>query len=420
MSKGFQESEFNEEEKNLNTEDKEYGNYKRSVDDKQGEEKAEKESKEGQEGYAQEAQTACIQGREADGEAQTSCQKEEEACRQETDSGETLRQKISEGGAQSSYGYTPPHSSGGGQADPKKEKSSKRKRSIGIGLIAVIVSIALLITSLGGLLGMFAVDGLIWIGRTIMELGNIQIEIGVPENNGDERLPSSGGADSTQRIDGVELDISTGTGYSENMSIPQVVDLVADTVVEITTTNIVTDRFYGQYVTSGAGSGVIIREDGYIVTNHHVIEDARNITVRLTDGSEFSAYTIGSDVANDIAVIKINATGLTPARGSNKELMVGQDVIAIGNPLGTLGGTVTNGIISALDRKIKVDGYEMTLMQTNAAINPGNSGGGLFNMSGELIGIVNAKQSDTGIEGLGFAIPIGVVNESLEKITKGE
>ena len=420
MSKGFRESEFNEGEKILNTEDKEYGNYKHSVDDKQGEEKAEKEVQEDQESYAQEAQTACGQGREADGEAQTSCEEEKKACRQEKDSGETLRQKISEGGAQSSYGYTPPHGSGVGQTDTKSEKSNKRKRSIGIGLIAVIVSIALLITSLGGLLGMFAVDGLIWIGRTVMELGNIQIEIGVPDSNEGETLPPSDGAERSPITDGSELGILAGTGYSENMTIPQVVELVADTVVEITTTNIVTDRFYGQYVTSGAGSGVIIREDGYIVTNHHVIEDARSVTVRLTDGSEFSASYVGSDVANDIAVIKINATGLTPARGSSSELTVGQDVIAIGNPLGTLGGTVTDGIISALDRKIKVDGYEMTLMQTNAAINPGNSGGGLFNMSGELIGIVNAKQSDTGIEGLGFAIPISVVNESLEKITKGQ
>lgn len=420
MSNGFRESEFNEKENNLNTEDKEYGNYKRSVDDKQGEKEAEEESKKGEEGYAQEAQTARIQGSEADSEAQPSCEKEAEAHSQETDSGEALRQKISEGGAQSSYGYAPPRSSESFGEKNKKEKSSKRKRSIGIGLITVIVSLALLITSLGGLLGMFAVDGLIFIGKTLMDLGNIQIEIGVPDNNEEDPLPSLGEADSAQRIDGVELDIPTGTGYSENMSIPQVVELVADTVVEIITTNIVTDRFYGQYVTSGAGSGVIIREDGYIVTNHHVIDNARSITVRLTDGSEFSAYEVGSDVANDIAVIKINATGLTPARGSNKQLMVGQDVIAIGNPLGTLGGTVTNGIISALDRKIKVDGYEMTLMQTNAAINPGNSGGGLFNMSGELIGIVNAKQSDTGIEGLGFAIPIGVVNESLEKITKSQ
>ncbi len=199
------------------------------------------------------------------------------------------------------------------------------------------------------------------------------------------------------------------TGYS-NLSVSGVVDLVADNVVEIFTSQVQTDIFYGQYITSGAGSGVIITENGYIITNNHVIEGATEIYVRLTDGSEYKAECIGGDADYDIAVIKIEAAQAFPplALGKSSELQVGESVVAIGNPLGSLGGTVTNGIISALDRKVTVDGHQMTLLQTNTAINPGNSGGGLFNMAGELIGVVNAKQSDTGIEGLGFAIPIDV------------
>lgn len=210
------------------------------------------------------------------------------------------------------------------------------------------------------------------------------------------------------------------TGYS-NLSISEVVALVADSVVEITTTQRQTDPFYGDYVIGGAGSGVIIDREGtgFIITNHHVIDDADQITVRLTNGSEYEATCLGSDADYDIAVLKINASGLTFATmGSSSSLKVGQEVVAIGNPLGSLGGTVTNGIISALDRNVIVDGHRMTLLQTNAAINPGNSGGGLFDMGGNLIGIVNAKQSDTGIEGLGFAIPIDIAWAASEDIIR--
>ena len=126
---------------------------------------------------------------------------------------------------------------------------------------------------------------------------------------------------------------------------------------------------------------------------------------------------MGSDAEKDVALIKINASGLRAATlGSSRDVSVGQQVVAIGNPLGTLGGTVTDGIISALDRTIIIDGHSMTLLQTNAAINPGNSGGGLFNHSGELIGIVNAKQAETGVEGLGFAIPIDIAWETVLEI----
>ena len=200
---------------------------------------------------------------------------------------------------------------------------------------------------------------------------------------------------------------SAGEAYN---TITEVYHAIADSVVEITTESVQTS-FWGQYVSSGAGSGVIIEKSGIIVTNYHVIEGANTVTVRLTDGSEYSASLIGYDEAGDLAIIKIDVgeKELTVASlGCSSDLEVGEDVVALGNPLGSLGGTLTTGIISAKDRVLNVDGEEMVLLQTNAAINPGNSGGGLFNMAGQLVGIVNAKISEEGIEGLGFAIPIDV------------
>ena len=181
---------------------------------------------------------------------------------------------------------------------------------------------------------------------------------------------------------------------------------VKDSVVEITTT-VISNR---GTITAGAGSGVIIHKDGVIVTNNHVIADCDKIYVRLTNGDTYEAALRGTDEEGDIAVLKITPQAgkpLTVARlGSSRSLALGEEVFAIGNPLGELGGTVTNGIISSTAREINVDGVEMTLLQTNAAINSGNSGGGLFNLAGELIGVVNAKYSASGVEGLGFAIPI--------------
>ena len=215
-----------------------------------------------------------------------------------------------------------------------------------------------------------------------------------------------------------EGDKITSAGQAYN-NVTEVYLAVADSVVEITTET-VQMSLWGQYIASGAGSGVIIDGSGIIVTNYHVIENAKTVTVRLTDGTEYSASLIGYDEGHDIAVIKINPQKeLTVATlGCSGDLEVGEDVVALGNPLGTLGGTLTTGIISAKERKIIVGNEEMVLLQTNAAINPGNSGGGLFNMAGQLIGIVNAKIAEEGIEGLGFAIPIdiayGVISDLVE------
>lgn len=202
-------------------------------------------------------------------------------------------------------------------------------------------------------------------------------------------------------------------------SLSDVASAVTPSVVVVTTEQIVTDNYFwgGQQVLSGAGSGVILTTDGYIVTNYHVVEGAQQITVTLHDDSTYTATVVGSDQQSDIALLKIEATGLTPAvLGDSDSVQVGEVVIAVGNPMGTLGGTVTDGIVSALNRDISVEGNEMTLMQTSAAISPGNSGGGLFNTNGELIGIVNAKYSDEDAEGLGFAIPVNAMKTVVQDL----
>lgn len=202
-----------------------------------------------------------------------------------------------------------------------------------------------------------------------------------------------------------------------SINIPSVAALTQNSVVEIRTESVTNSLFLRQFVTEGAGSGVIISEDGYIVTNNHVIQDARAITVALHDGTTYEAQLIATDSKMDIGVIKIEASGLTPAiLGDSDSLSVGEPVVAVGNPLGQLGGTVTDGIVSALDREIILNNERRNLLQTNAAINPGNSGGGLFNADGELVGIVVAKSSGEDVEGLGFAIPINDAKPIIEDL----
>lgn len=200
----------------------------------------------------------------------------------------------------------------------------------------------------------------------------------------------------------------SNSGTVQVSDVSDIVEKCKDSVVEITTESVSSgNSIFGQYVSQGAGSGVIISKDGYIVTNNHVVSGATSLKVTTTDGTEYDASVVGKDSQTDLAVIKVDANNLQAATlGDSDILQVGDPAIAIGNPLGELGGTVTTGIISATDRQITIDDETMTLLQTDAAINPGNSGGGLFNADGNLIGIVNAKESSTGIEGLGFAIPI--------------
>ena len=246
--------------------------------------------------------------------------------------------------------------------------------------------------------------------------GKVDSGTGSASNMSADTTATTGKASPERTV--LEGDFSIEQSASGNeLSYKEMVALTENSVVEITTSSVVSGAFIQQYVTSGAGSGVIVTENGYIVTNNHVVKDATSISVKLSSGEKYEATLIGSDSDNDIAVIKIDATGLSTATfGKSSELVKGDKVIAIGNPLGSLGGTVTEGIISALERSITIDGETMTLLQTSAAINPGNSGGGLFNAAGELVGIVNAKSSGSGIEGLGFAIPIDIAVPVIEDL----
>ena len=195
-----------------------------------------------------------------------------------------------------------------------------------------------------------------------------------------------------------------------------------NSTVGITTS--ITTNFWGYQSTSAAsGSGFIISDDGYILTNFHVIEDSDSITVSMYSGESYEAALIGYDESNDIAVLKIEAEGLAPViLGDSDNLNVGDSVIAIGNPLGELTFTLTAGAISAKDREITLSGnVTMELLQTDCAINSGNSGGALFNLYGEVIGVTNAKYSsssasEASIDNIGFAIPINSIMKIVTSI----
>ena len=226
-------------------------------------------------------------------------------------------------------------------------------------------------------------------------------------------MSAFGGATVDKTIKTTNYNLARATGSV--LSIQEIVAKNENSVVAISTETVQTDFWAGQYVTQGAGSGVIYSEDGYIVTNNHVIDGASNIKVTLYDGTEYPASLVARDAMTDVAVIKIDASNLIPVTfGDMDKINVGDAVVAIGNPLGTLSGTATEGIVSALEREITLDGKQMTLIQTSASINPGNSGGGLFDQYGNLIGIVVAKSSGSDVEGLGFAIPCDKV-ESVAK-----
>jgi serine protease Do len=186
-----------------------------------------------------------------------------------------------------------------------------------------------------------------------------------------------------------------------------------------------TTNIYGQVSqTASSGSGFIISEDGYVVSNYHVVEGAQRLRVILSDSTEYEASLVGYDAVNDLAVLKIDATGLPYVTlGSSEALAVGDQVLAIGNPLGELTSTLTVGYISAKDRMVNTDGTSLNMLQTDAAINSGNSGGPLFNMNGEVVGITTAKYSGTSasgatIEGIGFAIPMDDVVDMITELVE--
>ena len=281
---------------------------------------------------------------------------------------------------------------------PKKKKKFNGKR-------VVRSAVALVLAAAMGFAGGF-------VGAKFGGSGKVVIQQVAPSSTAD----SASGSDSS---------ITAASSSGSSLTTEQVADLVSPSVVVITTEQVVYSQWswYGQnQVESGAGSGVIISSDGYILTCAHVVDGASTITVTIGD-KDYTATLVGEDTTSDIAVIKIDADGLTPATvGNSDSLKVGQNVMAVGNPLGELGGTVTGGMISALNRSVTIQGSSsvntMSLIQMDASVSPGNSGGGLFNMNGELVGIVNAKSSSSDAEGLGFAIPINdaikVAQELLE------
>ena len=291
---------------------------------------------------------------------------------------------------------------------PKNRKEKKRSGAL-IGLIAISVVFCILLSSAAAF-GAYLFTGTI-------QNALVETEGTITHKNND---PSP-------MTNSVYIDKSPN--YTEEtvvkgslLSMEEAIRIVKDSVVEITTESLQSGfGSFSQYVVSGAGSGVIISTAGYIITNNHVIEGANNIIVRLTDGSEHKATLVGTDSKSDIAVISITppeGMALTTAViGDSGSLNLGQTVIAIGNPLGELGGTVTDGIISCLEREIAIDGSgTMTLLQTNVAVSPGNSGGGLFDLYGRLIGVVNAKFSGDGVEGISFAIPVNTAYDVAKQL----
>lgn len=214
------------------------------------------------------------------------------------------------------------------------------------------------------------------------------------------------------------------TGEQQPLTASQIYATYVGSTVGITTEIISTNIFGQQVQNAASGSGFVISEDGYIVTNYHVIEGANSIQVSFMDGKSYDAKLVGGDQENDLAVLKIDAAGLTPVViGSSDALVVGDQVFAIGNPLGELTYSLTGGYVSALNRNVTMsDGRRMNYIQTDTAINSGNSGGALFNIYGQVVGIVSAKLSGNNggssatVEGLGFAIPMDDVKDMITDI----
>ena len=296
----------------------------------------------------------------------------------------------------------------GGAYMPRRSE----KRGVRLSTLIIFTMVAVL---LGGLLGGLYTRQ--YVASQITALNAQQTQ--TASNALTEAQPSAGAG----------LTTASAGSFASTFSRAQIIELTAPSVVGIDTYYTASGDFGysfgngdnsstdGQQAQLGSGSGIILTSDGYIVTCKHVVDGAETIKVILNDDTEHEAKLIGSDSRTDLAVLKIEATGLVPATlGDSDMLTVGEDVIAIGNPLGELRGTATSGIVSALSREVTVGSMDMSLIQTDAAISPGNSGGGLFNASGSLIGIVNAKASGSNSEGLGFAIPVSDVKTIISNL----
>ena len=302
--------------------------------------------------------------------------------------------------------YSSQNAQGGAYTPQKREK-----RGVRLSTLIVFTMVAVL---LGGLVGGLYTRSYVASQISALSAQQTQVSAALSEVNPSE---SAG------------LTTASAGSFASTFNRAQIIELTAPSVVGIDTyytasansgfsfgsgSDNATDNGQAQL---GSGSGIILTSDGYIVTCKHVVDGAETIKVILNDDSEHVATLVGSDSRTDLAVLKIDATGLSPATlGDSDMLTVGEDVIAIGNPLGELRGTATSGIVSALSRDVTVGSMDMSLIQTDAAISPGNSGGGLFNASGSLIGIVNAKASASNSEGLGFAIPVSDVKSIISDL----
>ena len=283
--------------------------------------------------------------------------------------------------------------------DHQEPKPKKKKK----GHTGAVIALALCCSLLGGILGAGGVVLAQNLGKAPAEDRRGAVSVMVESSRKTSQLQ-------TAQVD-TNKEMTPAEVYAANVH----------STVGITTS--ITTNYWGFQTTSAAsGSGFIITDDGYILTNHHVIEDSNSITVTMYDGSVYDADLIGYDQSNDIAVLKIDATGLTPVvLGDSDAMNVGDQVVAIGNPLGELTFSLTAGLISAKDRQITMSGgTTMTLFQTDAAINSGNSGGALFNLYGEVVGVTNAKYSSSSsgasIDNIGFAIPINTIRPIVESI----
>ena len=287
------------------------------------------------------------------------------------------------------------------------------KKSKG-GFIMAVIAIGLGCAILGGSLGAFLYS----------LLNNGPVRESKPANNKTQvQIDHDDDAESTDMLEGKREDSVIDIHEIDTSKLLTAAEVYAQNVnstVGITTS--ITTNYWGFQSTSAAsGSGFIISDNGYILTNYHVIQNSNSITVALYDGTEYDAELIGYDESNDIAVLKVDATNLTPViLGDSDNLNVGDPVVAIGNPLGELTFSLTAGTISAMNRNVTIEGTPMQLIQTDCAINSGNSGGALFNMYGEVIGITNAKYSSSNsgasIDNIGFAIPLNDVRNIFESL----
>ena len=289
---------------------------------------------------------------------------------------------------------------------PQMPSQKKHKKS-GAGKAVALVLVCALVSGCMGVGGAFLGSSLVRQGQpeTVLSDGVSTVMKGVRETS----------VLQIQQIDSSKT-LSAAEVYAANVN--STVGIV---------TSAVTTNFWGQRTTSAAaGSGFLFTDDGYILTNYHVVQGADSVTVSTYDGTKYDARIIGFDESNDVAVLKIDAEGLTPVViGNSDQLNVGDSVVAIGNPLGELTFSLTSGTVSALDREVTMSsGISMELIQTDCAINSGNSGGALFNMHGEVVGITNAKYSGSSgsgasIDNIAFAIPINdvysIVTSIIEK-----